>query len=155
MEEIFNNEIYLFLGTYTNIHFFFHVIFSDKFESTISYEIYNVLIDNKFIENNNEIVIIYEFNMKQNEVNIILIQHKNSEKYVTFDKNNLENIYPKLIDYDTRKNKKSYVIKYYYNQKIYGSICVDDFPQLSNDDDKKNININTIYEVLTTKKINN
>jgi hypothetical protein len=158
MFKHFNYEVYLFLGSLDNVHFFFHMIFSNNFESNISHQIYNILIDNQFIDNNNEIVIIYEFNISKKEVNVISIQHINNEKYLEFDKNNLENIYPKLIDHDSHKNKKSFVIKYYYNNKSYSSIYIDNFPQLFDGDDdniNKKININTIHEVITKKNITN
>jgi hypothetical protein len=70
-------ENYTFLGTQNSTHFFFHSSNNMNYNVMISSQIYNVLINDEFISNAMENVVIYSFNNKHE---IIIIQHVDNMK---------------------------------------------------------------------------
>jgi hypothetical protein len=55
-------ENYIFLGTQSNTHFFVHITGNEKYTVDIPSQIYNALIQEQFITEVTENVIIYSFN---------------------------------------------------------------------------------------------
>ena len=79
-----DSEQYIFLGKKGNTHFWLHTVNSTNFNEEISYQIYNVMINEKMIQSYSEDVVIYEFSLNKPPLGII----------ITHDKNELETIYP-------------------------------------------------------------
>jgi len=148
-----NCEMYIYLGFSNNTYFFKHYIYNkNKFNNEISRQIYNILIKDKFIQDHNENVIIYEFD---NETcNIISIQHRNKKNISRYDNNNLE-LYFRRLENINRKDNDIYAIKYDYEKKIYLSYVLDDIniTDTLRDDYKIDIIIKKIDYILTLKEI--
>ena len=88
-------ENYIFLGTQNSTHFFLHISNNINYTVNIPSQIYNVLINDKFISDNSENVVIYSFNKK---IEIIIIQHLDNMKNNIFNKENLESFFDVLIN---------------------------------------------------------
>jgi hypothetical protein len=153
-----NSEIYSFLGLQFDTYFFIHTIFNENFSDEISHQIYNVLINHNQITQPYENVIIYEFNLYKGLCNAICIQHTTNQKHIKFDKDNLENFFPTLIKAD---RNDLYTIKYDYDTKAYMNYHISDTTitkdtldeNLKENGDIPKLQINKIYNVLTSKPI--
>ena len=106
-------ENYIFLGTQNSTHFFLHISNNMNYTVNIPSQIYNVLINDKFISDNSENVVIYSFNKK---IEIIIIQHLDNMKNNIFNKENLESFFNVLVN---ANRNDSYIIQYDYNMKYY------------------------------------
>ena len=112
-------ENYIFLGTQNSTHFFFHMTNNINYNVEISSQIYNVLINDEFISDASENVVIYSFNNKRE---IIIIQHFNNQKNNIFNKENLESFFNVLIN---AVRNDSYIIQYDYDMKYYKTYYSD------------------------------
>ncbi len=145
-----DSEIYLFLGTRLSTHFFFHSIYNKNFNDKISYQIYNTLINNEFITDPVENVIIYEFDLDKNICYVICIYHFSNPKLKEFSKTSLEDLFQTLI---LTEREELYIIKYNYYDECYFTYftCGDIDFILNNEYPKTKLEINNIYNILTSK----
>ena len=153
-----NSELYIYLGKQLDAYFFIHTIHDSNFNNEISYQIYNVMINEQMILNLNEIVIIYEFDPYNNICNVIRIQHLLNPYHIQIYKNNLEKNFLNLI---TAKRDDIFIIKYDYINKCYLSYEINNTDCLTNIFNKFNevnedkLIINDIYEIETLKPLTN
>jgi hypothetical protein len=132
-----DSEFYTFIGFQYNTYFFIHTIHNQKFNNKISYQIYNVLLDDGIITEPNKNIVIYEFNEINNLCNAVCIQHKNNPNYIDFDKNNLEDFISILLKVP---RNDLYAIEYNYNIQNYETYYADE-------------NIENSYLELPTEKL--
>jgi hypothetical protein len=152
-------ENYIFLGTSTfqidahhqqgctqlNTHFFVNISGNENYTVDIPSQIYNVLINDKFIIDVSENVVIYSFNKR---CEIIIIQHKNNPKNNIFGKENLETFFEVLLN---ANRDDSYIIQYDYEKKYYKTYHADTkipIPKELKFSDSKIVNIITIKPIL-------
>jgi hypothetical protein len=149
-----NSEIYIFLGFQLNTSFFVHTIGdNENFKGEISHQIYNVMMNNRQIIEQNENVIIYEFNNITKSCNVIKITHSKNLSNNIIDKDNLEDFFPVLIK---AFRDDIFAIKYDYTTKGYYSYSIDDNKIITNLMESikipnEKLYIEKIYDVITTK----
>ena len=139
-------ENYIFLGTQNSTHFFLHITDNINYNVNIPSQIYNVLINDKFISNPIENVVIYTFNEK---CEIIIIQHADNIKNNIFNKENLNSFFDVLIG---AKRNDSYIIQYDYNMKYYKTYFSDNVISIPKE---LKIHNSTIVNIITSKPIEN
>jgi len=143
-------ENYTFLGTQNSTHFFFHSSNNMNYNVMISSQIYNVLINDEFISNAMENVVIYSFNNKHE---IIIIQHVDNMKNNIFNKENLESFFNVLVN---AVRNDSYIIQYDYDMKCYKSYYNENVIPIPKELKIHNSAINsTIVNIVTSKPIHN
>ncbi len=106
-------ENYIFLGTQLNTHFFVNISGNENYTLDIPSQIYNVLINDKFIVDVSENVVIFSFNKR---CEIIIIQHRDNTKNNIFGKENLETFFEVLLN---ANRTDSFIIQYDYEKKYY------------------------------------
>jgi hypothetical protein len=141
-------ENYIFLGTQFNTHFFLHITNNINYTVDIPSQIYNVLINEKFIIDSSDNVVIYSFNKK---CEIIIIQHVNNPKNNIFSKENLESFFEVLLNAD---RNDSYIIQYDYNKKYYKTYYTKNVQPFALAEELK-FNNSTIINIITSKPIIN
>ena len=110
-----DSEQYIFLGKKGNTYFWLHTVNSTNFNEEISYQIYNVMINEKMIQSYSDDIVIFEFSLNKPPLGII----------ITHDKNELGTIYPvnelkKVFGYLTEADRSEmFVVKYDYTKKCY------------------------------------
>ena len=139
-------ENYIFLGTQNSTHFFLHITDNINYNVNIPSQIYNVLINDKFISNPIENVVIYTFNEK---CEIIIIQHADNIKNNIFNKENLNSFFDILIN---AKRNDSYIIQYDYDMKYYKTYFSDSVISIPKE---LKIHNSTIVNIITSKPIEN
>lgn len=139
-------ENYIFLGTQNSTHFFLHITDNINYNVNIPSQIYNVLINDKFISNPIENVVIYTFNEK---CEIIIIQHADNIKNNIFNKENLNSFFDILIN---AKRNDSYIIQYDYSMKYYKTYFSDSVISIPKE---LKIHNSTIVNIITSKPIEN
>ena len=137
-------ENYTFLGTQNSTHFFFHSSNNMNYNVMISSQIYNVLINDEYISNAMENVVIYSFNNKHE---IIIIQHVDNMKNNIFNKENLESFFNVLVN---AVRNDSYIIQYDYDMKCYKSYYNENVIPIPKE---LKIQNNTIVNIITSKPI--
>ena len=121
------------MGSQDNTHFFIKV----KRVRDTSAQIYNVLVNDNWIIENGENVIIYEYDdivLLNNDsvlmdVFITIIQHSTKEKILRYQKDNLELMYSKLLN---ANRNEMYVIIYDETFNVYKSYIIDDKDEIYN-----------------------
>ena len=137
-------ENYIFLGTQSNTHFFVHITGNENYTVDIPSQIYNALIQEQFITEVTENVIIYSSNKR---CEIIIIQHANNPKNNIFGKENLETFFETLLNAD-RNN--ALIIQYDYDKKYYKTYHVDEVIPIPKELKFSN---STIVNIVTSKPI--
>ncbi len=120
------SEMYISLGFFKNTHFFSHFIKNEnEYCPDISGQIYNVLINEHTITNKNDNVIIYDITSDADTMNVISMQHSTKSQLLSFQKNDLREIYRMLHTKIVTDNTiQIVVIKYDYEKKAYYSHCI-------------------------------
>lgn len=119
------SEIYIYLGKQSQVFFFLHTISETKqFKHEISHQILNVLIHEGFVDNYENICIIYEINPLDFTTKAIVINHANSQFY-EFYKDNLENQLKRLMSLE---RTDEYIFSISYDYKIRGYLTYDKVP---------------------------
>ena len=145
------SEIYISLGVQRGVHYYIHTIYSaNEFKPDITYQIYNVLINQRVITDVNDTVVIYEINPIHKLVNVVTIQHQENATYIKFNKAELETAFPALL---RTKIPTTYVIKYYYNDNGYRTYLINVDPNLFDTSMLTECHIHSINEVMTSKDI--
>ena len=142
-------EVYIFLGLQHRTHFYIHTIHSEQFDPAITYQLYNVLIQEKQIVCPRDNVVVYELCMRSNNCNIIIITHATNPSNPRISKENLAEFFPVLVG--APRDDLS-VIKYDYSKKAYLSYYVKNFdPSHYMDMRTTPICIDTMRRVTTSK----
>ena len=119
-------EQYIYLGQQDSTLFFLHTIYNqDLFKDGISDQIYNCLVNDKFIESPDNNVIIYEINPSTYTTDAICIQHSTKKEIVNFDEESLQDQLQRLVGLD--RNYEIYIIAYDYEKNEYYSYLKDLF----------------------------
>lgn len=148
-----DTEVYIFLGVQHDVHFYMHTVYSHMFDPVITYQIYNVLINDKQIVSPKDNVIIYELCTETKSCDVIMISHFDNPSNPTIFKKNLEEFF--LVLLGAKRNDLS-TIKYDYSKKVYSSFYIDDFDFTKHLDVScisTPIHINNIKKVITRKAI--
>ena len=103
-------------------------------------------LNDKFISNPIENVVIYTFNEK---CEIIIIQHADNIKNNIFNKENLNSFFDILIN---AKRNDSYIIQYDYDMKYYKTYFSDSVISIPKE---LKIHNSTIVNIITSKPIEN
>jgi hypothetical protein len=147
-----DGELYIYLGAQNNTFFFLHTIYNtEKFKQEMSYQIYNTLIHEKYIQSPNQNVIVFDVNKTDGTCTAVCMQHYEAEKKLLFRKENLERFFPALIK---AKKKDLFFVKYDYNINGYLTYEIENFDfgtfsQLTLD----KISINNLIQLVTKKSI--
>lgn len=141
-----NYEQYIYLNSLEDTHFFSHIIYNKKkYISSLAHQIYNVLINYNGIKDPKETVIIHEVDYED----IVVIQHNDNKNKLLYNKEELKKPFKKI--YETKYTGDRAVIRYFYDVNGYDLIKVTNI----HIDTKKNKNIiiNNIHSVITTKSL--
>ena len=152
-EQMDNGELYIFMGTQNKTHFFVHSKFNEKFIPELSYQIYNVLINEKFIEDPKEIVIIYELEpySGRKDCDVVCITHELNKTQSTLRKKNLESFLPVLFK---QTRDEMYIVKYDYSKKCYLSYRLEETnTDMLLVDEKTELKVKNIVYIVTKKPI--
>ncbi len=146
------DELYIYLGNQHDTFFFIHTITNDKFKEGTSWQIYNVMIDETMIDDPTKNVIIYEFNLEDQTVDAIIIQHATNKENLTFDKSNIESFFNALLH---AERKKCFVISYNYKIGAFNTFDLetDDVFDLEINSFNNTIGINEKLEINEIKYI--
>jgi hypothetical protein len=113
------DELYIYAGSQGDTFFFIHVIANPACKEEYSWQIYNVMMNEARIADPSKIVIIYEFNLIDQTVNAIIIQHTGREGgMITVEKGNIEDFYKALVSVE---RKEVFVISYQYEMGTYST----------------------------------
>ena len=154
MTDKMDGEMYIFMGTQNKTHFFVHSKFNEKFTPDMSYQIYNVLINDKFIGEPEETVIIYELEpySGKKDCNVVCITHELNKSQPKLKKKNLEEFLPALFK---QKRDEIYVVKYDYSKGCYLSYRLEEFDKkMFMMDEETRMKVKNIAYIMTKKPIN-
>lgn len=114
-------EDYVFLGSVSNGLFFFHNLENVELDRRITYNLYKILENNGIITNPDTNLIVYEKSKNtedEYEWTTIIVQSNKKDKMEDFDKDNLEQLFPILVD-NIKKVTDGKIATISYNDNYY------------------------------------
>lgn len=114
-------EDYVFLGSVSNGLFFFHNLENVEHDRRITYNLYKILENNGIITNPDTNLIVYERSKNtedEYEWTTIIVQNNKKDKMEDFDKDNLEQLFPILVD-NIKKVTDGKIATISYNDNYY------------------------------------
>lgn len=146
------SEQFIFLGNIPNgkcnIFFFYHKVVSTNYDQLFAGQIYNAMMNETMITDPNDVVVIYDI-LPSNNINLMVIKHKNKNIDVEFSKDHLINAYDRLLNaFINKTDIKTLIFKKYNNMLI---TCEVNY-KLEDIIYSKELTFNNLETILTIKK---